>query len=157
MERKPKVLFLSRGNCSRSGMAEGFLRKWSKGEIEAVSTATESEEVSSIAREVMNEVGVDISRQQPRSLRESLKEHYPYVVSLYDSRRERFAIFPFTANLLRWNLKDATEDAASPQEERAAYRYVRDDLEVKVHDLLIRTLYPAMASWSVERTNQKAS
>lgn len=132
-------------------MAEGFLRRWSKDGVIAVSTATESQAVSELANEVMKEVGVDISRQRPKSLRESLAENYQYVVSVCDPRRERFAVFPFTRNLLRWNLRDPTDAANSPEEQRAAFRYVRDDVEVKVHDLLVRTLYPAMAASSVAR------
>lgn len=156
MERTPKVLFLSRGNCSRSGMAEGFLRKWSKGEIEAASTATESEDVSPVARELMNEVGVDISRQTPRTLRESLKEHFEYVVSICDPAKERCAVFPFTRNLLRWEVNGSAVGGLSPPEERDRLRYVRDDIEVKVHSLLVRTLYPALLNSSVARVVAEA-
>lgn len=132
-------------------MAEGFLRKWSKGEVEAVSTSTESQDVSPIAQAVMSEVGVDISRQRPRTLRESLKEHYPYVISLCDPSSERFAVFPFTPNLLRWNLKDPTDGSASAEDRVAAFRYVRDEIDVKVHGLLIQTLYPLMTNSSLQR------
>jgi arsenate reductase (thioredoxin) len=144
MERKPKVLFLSTGNCTRSEMAEGFLRKWSKGEFDAVSTATESSVVSPIAREVMDEVGVDISWQRPKNLKDSLKEHFAFVVSLCDARSERFPVFPFTRNLLRWSLEDPGAAEGSPEERRAAFRGVRDKIEVNVHDLVLRTLYPTL-------------
>lgn len=144
MEKKPKVLFLSTGNCTRSEMAEGFLHKWGKGEFDAVSTATESSLVNPIAREVMSEVGVDISYQRPKDLKDSLKEHFSYVVSLCDARSERFPVFPFTTNLLRWSLEDPGAAEGSSEEKRAAFRGVRDQIEVKVHDLVLHTLYPTL-------------
>jgi arsenate reductase (thioredoxin) len=144
MQKRPKVLFLCKGNCSRSEMAEGFLRKWSKGAFDAVSTATDSEIVNPIANQVMKEVGVDISWQRPKSIKESLREHFAYVVSLCDARQERFPVFPFTTNLLHWSLADPGKVGNSPEERVAAFRRVRDEIEVKVHDLVLRTLEPAV-------------
>jgi arsenate reductase (thioredoxin) len=145
VEKRPKILFLSRGNCTRSEMAEGFLRKWSKGEFDAVSTATDSDVVSPIAREVMKEVGVDISWQRPKTLKDSLCDHYAYVVSLCDSKRHRFPVFPFTTNLFKWNLPDPVLAEGSEEQRVAAFRRVRDEIEVRVHDLVIKTLAPSIA------------
>jgi|SRR5215469_10844053 len=145
MDKKPKVLFISRGNCTRSEMAEGFLRKWGKDGFDAVSTATDSEAVNPIAREVMKEAGVDISFQRPKNLKDSLKEHYAYVVSLCDSKRYRFPVFPFTTNLLKWNVPDPVMAEGSDEQRLAIFRNVRDEIEVKVHDLVIKTLAPSFA------------
>jgi protein-tyrosine-phosphatase len=49
MKRKPKVLFFSTGNASRSQMAERFLKEVTHGEIAAESTAVKSVDVSPTA------------------------------------------------------------------------------------------------------------
>ena len=41
MQKKPKVLFLSRGNATRSQMAEGFLRALGGERFEATSAGIE--------------------------------------------------------------------------------------------------------------------
>jgi hypothetical protein len=65
MRRKPKVLFFSTGSAVRSQMAEGFLRRISGDEVEGRCTAVRPES-SPLAEEVMREVGVDISEDEPK-------------------------------------------------------------------------------------------
>jgi len=68
-ERKSVVLVLCTGNSCRSQMAEGFLRRYRGDEFEAHSAGTEPKgEVHPLAVRVMNEIGIDISRQKPKPL-----------------------------------------------------------------------------------------
>src|SRR5260370_29787468 len=61
VDHKPRVLFFSAGDSTRSQIAEGFLRAFAGHELVAVSTATKSIEADPLACEVMKEVGIDIS------------------------------------------------------------------------------------------------
>lgn len=98
MEKKMKVLFLSTGNSTRGQMAEGFARQFAGDRLVAANAGIESPDSSPLVTEVMKEVGVDISGQKPKDTAQSLKEHFGYVVTLYDSARERSPVFPFTTN-----------------------------------------------------------
>ena len=49
MDKKPKVLFLSTGNATRSKMAEGFLRSVAGDRFIAVSAGIESNAASPLA------------------------------------------------------------------------------------------------------------
>ena len=118
MDHKPRVLFFSTGDSSRSQMAEGFLREFAGDDVIPVSTAVRSPDRSPLAVEVMKEVGVDISHQQAEDVRQTLKEHFSYVISLCDSRKERFPIWPFTRNLLRWSLIDPETASGSADQQR---------------------------------------
>jgi arsenate reductase len=71
MNHKPRVLFLSVGDSTRSQIAEGFLRTFAGDEFVAMSTATRSLEADPLAREVMQEVGIDISEQRAKDIKES--------------------------------------------------------------------------------------
>jgi hypothetical protein len=81
MDHKPRVLFFSIGDSTRSQIAEGFLRSFAGDEFVAMSTATRSLEADPLAWEVMREAGIDISGQRAKDIKESLTEHFSYVVS----------------------------------------------------------------------------
>lgn len=136
MKRTPKVLFLSVGNSTRSQIAEGFLRKQAGDRFIAVSAGIEPGAVNPIAVEVMKEGGIDISGQQAKDVKSSLTEHFAYVITVSDDARERSPIFPFTPNLLHWNLEDPAATGGSTEEMRAAFRRVRDQVESKVRDFI---------------------
>ena len=53
MDHKPRVLFFSTSDSTRSQMAEGFLRKLAGEELAVVSTAVQSSDSDPLAAEVM--------------------------------------------------------------------------------------------------------
>jgi|ERR1017187_2246163 arsenate reductase len=65
---KPKVLFLSTGNATRSLIAEGFLRTLTGDRFDVVSAGVEPSALNPLANEVMKEAGIDISGQKPKSV-----------------------------------------------------------------------------------------
>ena len=88
MNHKPKVLFFSTGNATRSRMAAAFLRrKLGREVVEEASTAVNSPEASPLTQEGMQEVGVDISPCQAKEIKESFREHFAFVVTMSTTRR----------------------------------------------------------------------
>jgi arsenate reductase len=136
MEKRMKVLFLSTGNSTRGQMAEGFARQFAGDRVVAVNGAIESPISNPLVTEVMEEVGVDISGQKPKDAAQSIKEHFGYVVTLYDSARERSPVFPFTTNLRRWSVKDPAAADGPAEKRKEEFRQVRDEIKVKVEGLL---------------------
>jgi arsenate reductase (thioredoxin) len=132
MERKPKVLFFSTGDASRSQMAERFLEEVTHGEIAAESTAVESVDVSPTAVEVMNEVGIDLMTHEAKPVAESLKEHFAFVVTMSDDAKERSPVWPFTRNIVHWNMPDPASEEGIGDWERDKFRQVRDDISRRV-------------------------
>ncbi len=136
MDHKPRVLFFSTGDSSRSQMAEGFLRKLAGAELTVVSTAVQSTESDPLTRDVVQEVGVDISNQQPKDVGESLKQHFSYVVTVCDASKERFPVWPFTRNIFHWSLVDPELIHGSLEQKRQVFRGVRDEIYKKVREFL---------------------
>lgn len=136
MEKKTKVLFLSTGNSTRGQMAEGFTRQIAGDGLIAANAGIESPDSNPLVTEVMKEVGVDISGQRPKNAAQSIKEHFGYVVALYDATRERSPVFPFTTNLLRWSIKDPAAADGPQEQKKEEFRKVRDEIKVKVQGLL---------------------
>jgi arsenate reductase (thioredoxin) len=136
MTHKPKVLFFSTGDSTRSQMAEGFLRAFAGDELVAASTAVQSVEPDPLALEVMQEVGVDISGQQPKDVAQFFKEHFAYVVTLGDASTERFPVWPFSRNIRNWSLVDPERATGSKEQKREAFRRVRDEISRNVREFL---------------------
>jgi arsenate reductase len=141
MGSKPKILFFSTGDSTRSQMAEGFLRTLAGEAFAAESTATVSEDRSPLAVEVMKEVGVDITELHANNVAQSLKEHFACVVTVCDAPKERFPVWPFTRNIVHWSLVDPeTADGAPEPQRREVYRSVRDEIRHKVKEFVEQTL-----------------
>lgn len=134
MIHKPRVLFFSTGDSTRSQIAEGFLRTLAGDELVAASTATESVKTDPLACEVMKEVGIDISGQHAKEINESFKEHFSYVITVCDSSRERFPVWPFSPNVFRWSLIDP--ERVPNDQKPEAFRQVRDEIGRKIRDFL---------------------
>jgi arsenate reductase (thioredoxin) len=129
---KPKVLFLSTGNAARSLIAEGFLRSLTGDRIDVVSVGVERDASSPLANEVMQEAGIDISRQKTKSVAESLKEPFGHVITICDTSKERNPVFPFAIAVLHWNIADPNSADGLIDQKKEAFRRVRDELHVKV-------------------------
>lgn len=136
MQGKPKVLLLSTRNPTRSLMAEGFLRALAGDQFQTVSAGIKSSVPDPLALEVMGEVGIDISGQKPRSVAETLKDHFTYAVIVYDPAKEQSPIFPFAPKISHWTLADPSEATGSPGEQKEAYRRTRTQIRGYVQNFL---------------------
>jgi len=136
MDKRPKILFLSKGSASRAQIAEGFLRHLSGEQFVPLSAGTESSHVHPLAIEVMAEVGVDISSQRPREVGSLFKDTIRYAVVVCDPAREKYPVFPFTRNLLKWCILDPEATAAGPEAKKEEFRQVRDQIRLRVQELV---------------------
>jgi protein-tyrosine-phosphatase len=84
---KPKVLFLCTGNSARSQMAEAFLRDMAGDRFEALSAGITPRGLHPLAVEVMREIGIDISQQQSKDVREFLGTPFHTLLPSATTRR----------------------------------------------------------------------
>jgi arsenate reductase len=134
MKSKARVLFFSTGDATRSRMAAALLRRMTD-EVETASTAVSSIAAHGLAEEVMRDIGLNISDQPTESVAQSLREHFAMVVTLSDDSRERSPIWPFTRNLVHWNLADPTVVEGPLEERREAFRRTRDEIHSRASEL----------------------
>jgi arsenate reductase len=123
-------------------MAEGFLRALAGDRLIPFSAGTEAEGVSPLAAEVMREAGIDISTQKPREVASLFRETFYYVVALCDDSRERYPLFPFTPNLLRWSVSDPEVATGEPEARKQAFRQARDQIKIMVEEFIETTNRP---------------
>ncbi len=130
------MLFLCTHNSARSQMAEGLLRDLGDARFEVHSAGTETTSVQPLAIRVMAEVGIDISRQESKTVDRYLPQRFDLVVTVCGEAES--CPIPAAANrVLHWRLQDPSRAAGSEDERLAIYRAVRDELRRRIRNELL--------------------
>jgi arsenate reductase (thioredoxin) len=130
-------LFLCTHNSARSQMAEGLLRHLAGDSFEAHSAGTEATHVRPLAIRAMEEVGVDISGQESKTLERYLEEPFDYVITVCDDANEACPVFPGAKNRLHWSFEDPSRAEGSEEERLAVFRSVRDRIGERIERELV--------------------
>ena len=134
---RARVLFLCTHNSARSQMAEGMLRHLAGDRFEPHSAGTEATHVRPLAIRAMDEIGIDISRQESKTLEQYLDESFDYVITVCDDANEACPFFPGAANRLHWSFEDPSRARGSEEEQLAVFRSVRDRIKDRVQAELV--------------------
>jgi arsenate reductase len=134
---RARVLFLCTHNSARSQMAEGLLRHLAGDRFEAHSAGTEATHVRPLAVRAMEEVGVDISGQESKTLDRYLEEPFDYVITVCDDANEACPLFPGAKNRLHWSFEDPSRVDGSEEERLAVFRSVRDRIAERIERELV--------------------
>ena len=135
MERKIKVLFVCIHNSARSQMAEAFLKKIGGDRFESQSSGLEPGILNPLAVEVMQEVGINISSNQTKSVFDFFKngELFDYVITVCDgASAEKCPIFPGITTRLNWSFADPAALEGDNEVRRASARKIRDEIQTAV-------------------------
>jgi arsenate reductase (thioredoxin) len=137
MTEKARVLFLCTHNSARSQMAEGLLRHLAGDRFEAHSAGTEATHIRPLAIRAMDEIGVDISGQESKTLERYLGKPFDYVITVCDDANEACPFFPGAKSRLHWSLRDPSAAKGTEEERLAVFRSVRDALRDRVQAELL--------------------
>ncbi len=133
---KRRILFLCTGNSCRSQMAEGLLRHLAGDRFEVASAGTQPVGLNPEAVEVMREIGVDISRHRSKSIEELPDRDFDYVITVCDQARAFCPVFPASVASLHWSLEDPAAADGSPEQRKAVFRRVRDEIAGRLCEFL---------------------
>jgi arsenate reductase (thioredoxin) len=140
VEDQARVLFLCTHNSARSQMAEGLLRHLGGDRFEAHSAGTEATHVRPLAIRAMNDVGVDITGQESKTLDRYLEEPFDYVITVCDEANEACPYFPGARNRLHWSFEDPSGTEGSEEERLAIFRKVRDEIRERIEQELVNKM-----------------
>ncbi len=127
-EQKPSVLFVCVHNAGRSQMAAGWLRHLAGDRVEVRSAGSmPAERINPVAREAMQEVGIDIAGHQPRVLTVDAVEASDVVVTM--GCGDACPFFP-GKRYEDWKLDDPAGQGI------AAVRLIRDSIRTRIEALL---------------------
>ena len=122
------MLILCTGNSARSQIGEGLLRHDAGDRFEVSSAGTHPSGVRPEAITVMHEIGIDISNQRSKSVKEFAGEQFDYVLTVCDQARESCPIHPGHGQRLHRAFPDPAAIQGSEEERLHAFRMVRDQI-----------------------------
>jgi arsenate reductase (thioredoxin) len=134
---RSRVLFLCTHNSARSQMAEGLLRHLAGDRFEAHSAGTEATQVRPLAIRAMDEIGVDISGQESKTLERYLREPFDHVITVCDDANEACPFFPGARSRVHWSFEDPSRAEGSEEERMAVFRLVRDRIRDRMQAELV--------------------
>lgn len=131
---KPRVLFLCVGNSARSQMAEAFLRKYGGDYFEVHSAGLEPKGINPYTKQVLEELGIDISGQRSKMVKEYLgKLSFKYLITVCSTAEEKCpTIFPGVNQRLSWPFEDPAAFVGSEEKTLEKFRTVRDQIETQI-------------------------
>ncbi|GAB3270252.1 arsenate reductase ArsC [Arthrobacter pigmenti] len=132
---KPSVLFVCVHNAGRSQMAAAYLSHMSAGQVEVRSAGTQpAREVNPVVVEALNEVGMDVSAEQPKVLETATVEESDVVITM--GCGDECPHFP-GKKYYDWQLDDPAGKGIED------VRSIRDEIKGRVQNLMIE-LFPAL-------------
>jgi arsenate reductase (thioredoxin) len=113
-------------------MAEAMLRVMGGGEFDVFSAGIDAGHVRPEAIAVMNEVGIDISGQESKSLDRFFNERFDWLITVCDNARQNCPVFPGVEQSMHWGVDDPAEVTGAEARRLEAFRRARDDLRNRI-------------------------
>lgn len=148
MARLPgAVLFACTMNAVRSPMAEGILKQLHGARIFVDSAGVRrGREIDGFVVQVMDEIGIDMSRHRPKSFDDLEDDSFDVIVSLSPEAQHRAVEMTryMACDVEYWPTFDASLTEGSREMQLDAYRTVRDTLYDRIHKRFPRVLGPSV-------------
>ena len=124
------VLFVCVENAGRSQMAEAFFRKFTENKFNVISAGTTpSPKLNPIVVQVMEEIGIDMTEQSPKTLSDSMISSSLKTVNMGCMDKESCPAL-FVKDVIDWNVPDPKEKTIDQ------VREIRDQIKNKVLNLI---------------------
>ena len=137
---KIKVLFLCTANAARSQMAAGIVKHDFGDRIETYSAGTNPKGVSRLAIMVLDEIGIDISRETSDHLDKYSDMQFDYVITLCDNANENCPLFFGGVNRMHMGFPDPPHSNDPTPENLQKFREVRDAIRKAMQKFFSRVL-----------------
>ncbi len=130
------MLFLCTGNSARSQMAEAFLREFGSDRFEAYSAGLEPKGINPLTKQVMQEIGIEISGQRSKGVGEYLaKINFHYLITLCDDAEKNCpTVWPGVNQRLHWSFEDPSAYPGTDAEKLVKFREIRDLIKDRIRE-----------------------
>ena len=133
-----KILFMCVANAARSQMAEGLAKALFKQSDRIESAGSKPKKVHPLAIKVLQELGIVITDHHSKScddLPADFCNQVEYVITLCAEEVCPIGFFP-NAKRLHWPLKDPASDQMTEQQQLAAFRFTRDEINKRLQEFI---------------------
>ena len=136
-----RILILCTGNSCRSQMAEGFLKSFDPS-WEVLSAGTKAaSRVHPLAVTVMNEIGIDLSKNYPKTVDSLISQSFDYVITVCGNAKETCPVFIGNVkHRIHIGFDDPAEAKGTDGEILAEFRRIRDEIKTGFHDFYLEVI-----------------
>ncbi|WP_163859548.1 arsenate reductase (thioredoxin) [Paenibacillus elgii] len=137
MEKKPLIYFLCTGNSCRSQIADGFLNALGSDKYEIKSAGLEAHGLNPRAVQVMQEAGVDISKNTSDVIDPDILNRADYVITLCGHADEHCPVIS-GKNVTKWHwgFDDPAKATGTEDEIMNQFRTVRDSIKSRIEQFV---------------------
>lgn len=141
-----KILILCTGNSCRSQMAYGFLQSFDH-KLNVFSAGTKpAEKVHPIAVKVMEEIGIDLAHNIPKSVNLYIRQEWDYVITVCGGANESCPVFTGkVGKRLHIGFDDPSEATGMPEFINSEFHRVRDEIKARFYDFYLNELKPQLS------------
>jgi protein-tyrosine-phosphatase len=126
---KKTILFVCVENAGRSQMAEGYFRKYAPEGYEPLSAGTKpTSQINPVVIQVMNEIGIDISKQRAKDLTEDMIRNSDKIINM-GCMEKNFCPTLFIPKVIDWGIGDPKNKSIEE------VREIRDEIERRIQEL----------------------
>lgn len=128
------MLFACVQNAVRSPMAEALLKRHRGTAMYVDSCGVRAGQLDPFAVEVLNEIGVNLTRHRPKSFEQMEDGFFDLIISLSPEAHHRATELTRTmaCDIEYWPVMDATIVEGTREMRLATYRQVRDELQRRI-------------------------
>jgi len=131
-----KLMFLCTGNSCRSQMAEGFARDLGKGLLEPYSAGLAPSKVNPYAIKIMQELGIDISRQTSKAIDVQLLQQMDIIITLCGHAEDMCPMTPPGIKRIHWPIDDPVKSIGTEEEILNEFRKTRDEIKTRINEFI---------------------
>ncbi len=144
---KGNIIFVCTGNSARSQMAEGFAAQIAPKGVGIYSAGTSPEpDIHPVAVEVMKELGVDITKQFPKSISSLYDRFFSLGVTLCENARKECSFLPGSPAVVHWDIGDPAAIRGTDEEIRQVFRNCAKQIQSIISNLFKFGYYEVIAS-----------
>jgi arsenate reductase len=140
MNEKKKILILCTGNSARSQMAEGLLRHICQDKFEVYSAGTKPSVIRPEAVKVLQEIGIDISKNRSKSVDEFSEKEIDYVLTVCDNAKENCPYFPAQTRVIHRSFEDPAVIEGDEETKLTSFRRIRDQIRKYLNDTFVKVI-----------------
>jgi len=128
-------------------MAEAFLIMIGSDHFDPISAGTSPGRLHPLTVQVMEEVGIDLSQQIPKHVKDLGGKEFDYVITLDENSRRVRQKSP-RAEEIHWQLDEPVLMSGDPERQLRAFRIVRDQISRRIRLFVIANVRPPGKSLS---------
>jgi arsenate reductase (thioredoxin) len=127
---REKVLIICNHNSARSQIAEGLLKSLYGEFYDVYSAGDNPTSVNSYAIKVLEEIGVDISENRSKSVKEFEGLDFDYVVTVCGREGQACPVFSGGKSYINKSFEDPSEVKGNIHDKIVAFRRTRDEIKL---------------------------